>query len=328
MGKVISKAAISFHDFAPEQDSFLEEVVEGLSKQPKKISPKFLYDKRGSELFDEICTQPEYYPTQTEVGILQKHADDIAKHIEPGCVIVDLGSGTSEKARFLFDALKPVGYMGVDISKDFLLDATQKLAEEYPWLDVHAVCTDFSQQLELPEHFNGNQKLAFFPGSSIGNFEPEAALLLLKRIAAAIGEGGKLLIGVDVKKDKEILDAAYNDDAGITGEFNLNLLQRMQDELQAEVDVDSFSHHAFYNDKRGRVEMHLVSDCDQTIEIDGDEFSFSKDESIHTENSHKYNINEFNELAKKASFEVERVWTDNAQLFSVQLLRVGVTTAS
>jgi dimethylhistidine N-methyltransferase len=318
----MSKTAISFHDFAPEQDNFLEEVIEGLSKKPKRISPKFFYDKRGSELFDEICTQPEYYPMQTEVSILHKHAAAIAQHVEHDCVIVDLGSGTSEKARLLLDALKPEGYMGVDISKEFLIDATQRLADDFPWLDVHAVCTDFSQRLELPDHFDDKQMLAFFPGSSIGNFEPDAALDLLKRIANAIGEGGKLLIGVDLKKDKEILNAAYNDNAGVTEEFNLNLLQRMQDELEAEVDVDSFSHRAFYNDKQGRVEMHLVSDRDQKIEIDGDEFSFSKDESIHTENSHKYHVDEFAELAQRACFEVERVWTDAEKLFSVQLLNV------
>jgi len=323
----MSNTAVSFHDFAPEQDDFLEEVIDGLSKQPKKISPKFFYDKRGSELFDEICNQPEYYPTQTETGILLKHAEDIAEHIEPECVIVELGSGASEKVRLLFDTLKPAGYMGVDISKDFLLNATQRLAEDFPWLDVHAVCTDFSQQLELPDQFNGRQKLAFFPGSSIGNFEPDDAVKLLRRVANAIGEGGKLLIGVDMKKNKEILNAAYNDDAGITEEFNLNLLQRMQDELRADINVDAFSHRAFYNPERGRVEMHLVSDRDQTIEIDGDEFSFSKDESIHTENSHKYHIDEFAMLAQQANFEVERVWTDARELFSVQLLNVKTMIA-
>jgi dimethylhistidine N-methyltransferase len=321
---VTTKTAIRFHDYAPEESDFLAEVVEGLSQQPKRIPPKFFYDKRGSELFDEICNQPEYYLTQTETGILKEHAGNIAKYIEPECVIVELGSGASEKVRLLFDSIKPSGYMGVDISKEFLLDSTQRLAKDFPWLDVHAVCTDFSRQFELPDQFNGSQKVVFFPGSSIGNFEPEAALDLLKRIAEAIGAGGKLLIGVDLKKDKEVLNAAYNDGAGITEEFNLNLLQRMQDELQAEVDVDAFSHRAFYNDKQGRVEMHLVSDCDQIIEIDGNEFSFLENESIHTENSHKYHIEEFARLVLQANFEVEKVWTDSEQLFSVQLLRVDV----
>ena len=323
----MTRAAVSFHDFAPEQDDFLEEVVAGLSQQPKKISPKFFYDKRGSELFDAICAQPEYYPTQTEMNILHNNANDIAQHIEPDCVVVDLGSGSSEKARLLLDALRPSGYMGVDISREFLLAATQRLADDFPWLDVHAVCTDFSQQLELPVQSGDKQKLAFFPGSSIGNFEPGAALDLLRRIAEAIGEGGKLLIGVDLKKDEELLVAAYNDDAGVTEEFNLNLLQRMQEELQADVDVDAFSHRAFYNNKHGRVEMHLVSDCEQTIEIDGDEFSFLENESIHTENSHKYHIEEFAELAHQANFKVEKVWTDAEQLFSVQLLNVKTAIA-
>lgn len=319
----MNRKAIQFHDYAPEQEDFLDEVIEGLSQKPKKISPKFFYDKRGSELFDQICNQPEYYPTKTEISILKNHAENIAKHIDPECVIVELGSGASEKVRVLLESIRPAGYMGIDISKEFLIEATQRLADDYPWVDVHAVCTDFSQQLELPDHFNNRQKLAFFPGSSIGNFEPDDAVALLIRVAKAVGEGGKLLVGVDLKKDRAILNAAYNDNAGVTQNFNLNLLQRMQDELDAELDLDAFSHRAFYNEQKGRVEMHLVSEREQKIEIDGDEFVFSRNESIHTESSHKYHVEEFAELANKAGFEVENVWTDQARLFSVQLLTVS-----
>lgn len=326
MVKASAQAAVSFHDYAPDDSDFLAEVVEGLSKTPKQISPKFFYDQRGSELFDAICEQPEYYPTRTEISILQTKAHHIAELIGSECVLVELGSGASEKVRLLFDALKPAAYMGVDISKEFLLRATQNLAKDYPWLDVHAVCTDFSSELQLPKDCHhqrlGQQLVAFFPGSSIGNFEPEAAMALLKRIAHAVGKGGKLLVGVDLKKDKAILDAAYNDDAGITAEFNLNLLQRMQDELDAELDADAFSHHAFYNAEQSRVEMHLVSDCEQTIEIQDNIFELKQNETIHTENSHKYSIAEFSQLAQRAGFEAEQVWTDDNALFSVQLLKV------
>lgn len=318
----LKKADVFFHDYAPEQSDFLKDVIEGLSQKQKTLSPKYFYDKRGSELFDEICKQPEYYPTRTEISILQNNAKEIARLIGPDCVLIELGSGVSEKIRCLFDALLPASYLGIDISKDFLLLSTKRLARDYPDLEVHAVCADFTHQIELPEQCKSDRLVAFFPGSSIGNFEPDDAVVLLRDVASMVGKGGKMLIGVDLKKDDAVLNAAYNDANGITADFNLNLLQRMQDELEVDMDVESFSHKAFYNNEKGRVEMHLVSQCDQQVEIDGESFQLSDNETLHTESSYKYDLSEFEAMAKNAGFDVEKVWTDPQNLFSVQCLVV------
>lgn len=312
-----NEADVYFHDYAPEQVDVLTDVINGLKATPKTISPKYFYDQRGSELFDAICQQPEYYVTRTEIGILQDNAKAIADLIGPDCVLLELGSGVSEKIRLLFDVLSPASYLGFDISKDFLLLSTKRLARDYPDLEVHAVCADFTQQLELPESCNSDRLVAFFPGSSIGNFEPEDAMKLLKEVATMVGNGGRLLIGVDLKKDKTILNAAYNDEAGITADFNLNILQHLQTQLQAEVEVSEFQHHAFYNESKGRVEMHLVSSSNQQIQLGDECIDVAKGESIHTENSYKYHREEFTLLASCAGFEVEQIWTDKQCLFSV-----------
>lgn len=311
---------VSFYDYEPEQSDFSVDVREGLAREQKSIPPKYFYDQRGSELFDEICKQPEYYPTRTEIGILQDNAEHIARLIGPDCVLIELGSGASEKVRSLFDALSPVSYLGIDISKDFLLSATRRLANDYPELEVHALCADFTDKIALPEQCHSDHLVAFFPGSSIGNFEPTQAVVFLKRVADMIGEGGKLLIGVDLKKDKAVLDEAYNDAAGITAAFNLNLLERMQNELDAELETDTFDHRAFYNEELGRIEMHLVSRTQQTLRLCDSVIELASDESIHTENSYKYDCDEFARLAQQAGFVVEQVWIDADRLFSVQLL--------
>jgi len=314
---------VRFHDLAPQADDFHKDVIEGLCSQPRMIPPKYFYDKRGSELFDAICDQREYYPTRIEISLLQYYAREIAERIGPDCVLVELGSGASEKVRLLFDALKPAGYMGVDISKEFLLKATSKLSSDYPWLEVHAVCADFSQVLKIPKHYHEQQHVAFYPGSSIGNFDPKDAVTFMEQIAEMVGVDGKLLIGVDLKKDEAILNAAYNDAAGITAEFNLNLLNRMRDELGAEFEDGAFMHQAFYNESDGRIEMHLVSTKNTGLTIDGKTFRFYLGDSIHTENSYKYSLDEFGTLARRAGFDVEQVWTDRKDLFSVQLLAVS-----
>lgn len=313
-------SSISFHDYSPEQGDFMTDVIEGLSIQPKAISPKYFYDQRGSELFGEICKQPEYYLTRTEINILQENAEHIAQLVGPDCVLIELGSGVSEKIRLLFDVLSPASYLGIDISKDFLLLSTRRLARDYPELEVHAVCADFSHQLELPEQCKSDRLVAFFPGSSIGNFEPDDAVPFLKEVASMVGKGGRLLIGVDLKKEPQILNAAYNDAAGVTADFNLNVLQRMQAELDVDIDISSFGHRAFYNEERGRVEMHLVSQCEQVVVIDGEEICLTENETIHTENSYKYHLGEFADLSARAGFCVEQVWTDERGLFSVQCL--------
>lgn len=317
----MTSTAIKFYDAHPGTGDLRREVINGLGSTPKSIPPKFFYDRRGSELFDAICELPEYYQTRTEMAILRNCVDELVEHIGPDCLLVELGSGASKKVRLLLEQLRPSSYMGVDISKEFLLSSTQTLASDYPWLDVHAACVDFSHNLTIPHGDTYDNKVAFFPGSSIGNFDPEDAVDLIKRIAQMMNMNGHLLIGVDLKKDISILNAAYNDDAGLTAEFNLNLLKRIRDELDSDIDPNAFEHAAFYNHDRGRIEMHLVSTRSQRVRIDNHVFEFAAGETIHTENSYKYTIDEFAELAAAAGFEQQRVWTDESSLFSVQLLK-------
>ena len=313
--------AIKFYDAHPGTHDLKREVISGLAGSPKAISPKFFYDRRGSELFDAICELPEYYQTRTEMDILRNCTAELVDHIGPDCLLVELGSGASKKVRLLLEQLRPSSYLGVDISKEFLLSSTQTLASDYPWLDVHAACVDFSHTLDIPHCETLEHKVTFFPGSSIGNFDPDDAIDLLQRIAEMMNMDGYLLIGVDLKKDISILNSAYNDAAGLTAEFNLNLLTRIHDELDSDIDADAFNHHAFYNPDHGRIEMHLVSTHPQRIRIEDHFFDLSTGETIHTENSYKYTIEEFAELASAAGFYQQQVWTDDSSLFSVQLLK-------
>ncbi len=315
--------AVSFYDQHPGQSSLRDEVLGGLARSPKAIPPKFFYDQRGSRLFDAICDLPEYYLTRVETSILQRSARELAELVDSRCMLVELGSGASRKVRLLLSALKPAHYMGVDISKDFLLESSRRLAQDYPRLEVHATCADFSNKLTLPEFLPPVTKMAFYPGSSIGNFDPSGAGRFLQQIAEVVGSGGYLLIGVDLKKDIDRLNAAYNDARGLTAAFNLNLLHRIREELDSRIDVDAFEHLAFYNEGAGRIEMHLRSVKDQVIRIEDSSFSFAADETIHTENSYKYTVEEFAELGRGAGFNSDRVWTDPEQLFSVHLMCVA-----
>lgn len=317
-----STASLEFHDHHPRPADFFAEVIDGLQLRPKMIPPKFFYDERGSQLFEQITTLPEYYPTRTEHVILQDNAEEIARIVGRNCLLVEPGSGNCEKVRLLLDALRPQVYVPMDISRDHLRKAAQNLSADYPWLDVHAACVDFTQPLDLSFCPVDAQRIAFFPGSSIGNFEPQDAVSFMHQVAESVGPGGGMLIGVDLKKDKAVLDAAYNDAAGITAQFNLNLLERINHELDANFDLDSFAHHAFYNEQAGRIEMHLISQAQQTISIDGQEIPFTKGESIHTENSYKYTIEEFQRLASLGGFIPVYVWTDVNSLFSVHYFEV------
>ncbi len=317
----MTSPAIKFYDAHPGTGDLRREVISGLTSSPKAIPPKFFYDKRGSELFDAICELPEYYQTRTEMDILRNCTAELVRLIGPDCLLVELGSGASKKVRLLLEELRPSSYLGVDISKEFLLSSTRRLASDYPWLDVHAACVDFSHTLDIPHCETLDHKVSFFPGSSIGNFDPDDAIDLLLRIAEMMDMNGHLLIGVDLKKDTGILNSAYNDAAGVTAEFNLNLLTRIRDELDSDIDPDAFVHHAFYNPARGRIEMHLVSTRSQRIRIEDHLFELSAGETIHTENSYKYTIEEFAELAAAAGFHQQQVWTDESSLFSVQLLK-------
>lgn len=314
---------IHFYDFQPAAADIKAEVLEGLSRRPKRIAPKYFYDRRGSQLFDAITELPEYYPTRTELDILETYGQQIAEFMGSNCVLMELGSGSSRKIRVLLDALRPAAYVPLDISRDHLLDSARALANDYPHLQVHAACTDYSSEFELPDLPRHLPRVAFFPGSSIGNFEPDEARDLLARIGRHLGDGGKLLIGVDLKKDNAILHAAYNDTRRLTAAFNLNLLVRINRELEADFDIDRFEHRAFFNQRAGRIEMHLVSKLDQQVMVSGRPITFAAGEFLHTENSYKYSVDEFRELAGQSGFVAEQVWTDARRLFSVHCLRRG-----
>lgn len=319
--------AVSFYDAHPGTASLRDEVLDGLRRAPRAIPPKFFYDERGSALFDQICNQPEYYQTRTEMDILRACVPELVKVIGEECVLVELGSGASKKVRLLLEGLRPSGYVGVDISKEFLLSSTSRLASDYPWLEVHAACVDFTHGLEIPHCEDKLHKVAFFPGSSIGNFDPDDARHLLKDIGELVGPGGHLLIGVDLKKDVQILNDAYNDAAGVTAAFNKNLLTRIRTELNSDLDPHYFDHYAFYNPLLGRIEMHLISRIAQTVTIEGQAFAFARGEGIHTENSYKYTVAGFGELAADAGYRQQAVWTDAQSLFSVQLLAFDADAA-
>ncbi|MCG6864007.1 MAG: L-histidine N(alpha)-methyltransferase [Thiogranum sp.] len=313
--------SIHFYDYHPPVADIKAEVLGGLSKRPKQIPPKYFYDQRGSQLFDAITELPEYYPTRTELNILEANGEQIAEFLGDDCLLMELGSGSSRKIRVLLDALRPAAYVPLDISRDHLLSSAKALAKDYPHLDVHAACTDYSTEFELPELPGQLRRAAFFPGSSIGNFEPAEACALMRRVGAHLGQDGRLLIGVDLKKDNAILHAAYNDAQRLTAAFNLNLLQRINRELGGDFDLERFEHRAFFNEQAGRVEMHLLSRGPQQVMVAGSPIAFAAGESLHTENSYKYDIAEFQALAASSGFVAERVWTDDQQLFSVHCLR-------
>ena len=315
----------SFDDAAPDHDEFLQEVLTGLGGERKTLPAKFFYDERGSTLFYEICATPEYYPTRTETALLGRIAGEISELIGKRCCLLEYGTGSSEKMRIVLAALDaPAAYVAVDISREHLLSATTALAADHPDIDVHAVCADYSKPFGIPPI--GNQpvgrRVAFFPGSSLGNFEPPAARDFLATAAAVVGCGGGMLIGIDLKKEETILNAAYNDARGVTAAFNLNLLTRINRELGGTFDLGTFFHRAFYNSALGRIEMHLVSLADQSVTVAGRSFRFRRGESIHTENSYKYAIPEFQALARRAGFMPIRVWTDPDALFSIHYLAV------
>jgi dimethylhistidine N-methyltransferase len=313
---------IQFYDYNPQLSCFADEVINGLNQHPRRIPPKFFYDQRGSQIFDAICETEEYYVTRTEIDILTTHRDEITDLIGSGCLLVEPGSGSSQKVRVLLEVLRPHAYLPLDISRDYLQHAAQELADEYPWLEVHAACIDYTKPIDLCFAPKQPRKVAFFPGSSIGNFEPDQAISFLRNIANMVQPNGGLLIGVDLKKDPEVLNAAYNDSEGITADFNLNLLGRINRELNANFDVNKFFHQAHYNSKQGRIEMHLVAQESQTVDIHSQSFHFKAGDSIHTENSYKYHLEEFQALARSAGFQPIRTWTDPDNLFSVHFLEV------
>lgn len=300
---------------------FARHLLAGLDARPRSIPPKFFYDAAGSALFDRICDLPEYYPTRTELGILAADAARIAACIGPQADIVEFGAGSTRKVRLLLDALDaPRRFVPVDISAEHLHAAARRLQADYPRLVVHPVVADYSSAPPLPPPDGASRRVGFFPGSSIGNFTPDEAVRFLLG-AARLLRGGGLLIGVDLVKDPALLHAAYNDAAGVTAEFNRNLLVRANRELGADFEPDRFDHYAFYEPVRQRIEMHLVSRVEQRVRVCGRTFEFAAGETLHTENSYKYTVAGFRALAGRAGFVPGPVWCDPAGFFSVHWLQ-------
>jgi len=322
--KIPDEALPALRDMEPSFDAFCDEILAGLSERPKRIAPKFFYDEAGCRLFDEICRLDEYYLTRTEIGILRKHVTEICALFGPECRLVEFGSGSNVKTQILLDHLRaPAAYVPVDIARAHLLRGSARLARAYPKLCITPVCADFTTAFTLPEMPCAMRRtVAFFPGSTIGNLEPTEAENFFRRTAILCGAGGGLLIGVDIKKDPLTLERAYNDARGVTARFNLNLLARINRSFGAGIRCDKFQHRAFYNEEFGRIEMHLVSLIEQTMQLNGTTFSFGDGERIVTEHSYKYSVDEFANLAERSGWAVKKVWTDAANLFSVQYLAV------
>ncbi len=314
----------AFADEADEDGSFAEATLAGLTASPKTLPCRFFYDARGSELFEQITAVPEYYPTRTEAAILERCAGAIAAETPRGAVLVEFGSGSSRKTEILLTALDALkAYVPIDVSPSALEEARERLSLRFPALDVHPVVGDFRADLALPADLEHRPRLGFFPGSTIGNFAPDEAADLLRGMAASLGETGRLVLGVDLRKDPARLIPAYNDASGVTAAFNLNLLTRANRELGADFDLGAFEHEAIFNAGKSRIEMHLVSKRPQTVSLLGRRFEFRRGESIHTENSHKYSIADFGDMARGAGWTPRRVWTDDQQLFSVHELVVA-----
>jgi dimethylhistidine N-methyltransferase len=297
--------------------SFREDVIAGLSRPQKALPPKYFYDARGSRLFEAICRLREYYPTRAELALTRGHIDGITRFARKGGTLIEYGSGESVKSRLLIDALRPSAYIPVDISAGALRHAEAGLRRRFPWLDIRPVHGDFSQPLKIPLRPGRQRRVVYFPGSTIGNLTPEEAHAFLRMTRGQVRRGGAMLVGVDLKKDANVLHAAYNDAKGVTAAFNLNLLARINRELGGDFKPRRFRHYAFYNAIVGRIEMHLVSLAPQTVNIGNYRFNFEAGESIHTENSYKYSIAGFRALAGRAGFKGGRVWLDARKQFSL-----------
>jgi len=299
--------------------AFRADVLAGLSAPVPAVPARWLYDRRGSELFEEITRLPEYYPTRTETAMLERHSSDFAAMFAPGAVVIEFGSGSSAKTPILLRAVDPAAYVPIDISGDFLRDSAEALRAEFPGLPIHPVEADFMRQLELPAEIAAAPKLGFFPGSTIGNFVPRSAVDLLRAMKDTLGDGARLLIGMDRIKDVDVLLAAYDDEAGVTARFNLNLLDRINAELDGDIPVEAFRHRAIWDDAKSRIEMHLEALRDVTFTVAGQRFAFGAGETIHTENSHKYGHRDSRLLLRAAGWGVVREWTDERQWFSIIL---------
>ena len=300
--------------------SFAHDALAALSQNPKRLSPKYFYDEAGSELFEQITVLPEYYPTRVELSILRERATDIRAFIPKGAALVEFGAGSTTKVRLLLDVCEFACYVPVDISGDYLNAQAIALRGDFPDLAVHPVTADFTAPFALPDAVKDMPKVGFFPGSTLGNFEPHEASAFLRSAREILGKGGQMLLGVDLEKDERVLSAAYNDAAGVTAKFNLNVLARMNRELKGNFDLECFRHRAIYNRERHRIEMHLIARKAQTVRVMGHSFTFRAGESIHTECSYKYSIDRFRALAAGSGWRTQQSWTDGAGMFSVHAL--------
>jgi len=317
---VHAPAVTEAHRFGEPISAFARDVIDDLSQAPKRLSPKYFYDAAGSELFEEITRLPEYYPTRTELTILRDRGRAISTIIPQGAALVEFGAGATTKVRLLLDQCLIGAYVPVDISGDFLNAQAGALRADYPDLSVHPVTADFTAPFELPDEISGMPKVGFFPGSTLGNFEPAEARAFLNSARNILGRGARMVIGVDLEKDERVLYDAYNDSAGVTARFNLNMLHRINRELGGDFDVGAFIHRAIYNRDRHRIEMHLISKKALTAQVCGKKFSFRPGESIHTENSYKYSIDRFMALARSSGWTPLESWTDEGGMFSVHAL--------
>lgn len=319
-------SSIRFIDFHPSKDDFEKDAVAGLTQDPKKLQAKYLYDTRGSALFERIVDTREYYPGRIESRILEENANEISSLLGEDCALFEFGSGASRKTRILLKSLKgAASYVPIDISREFLFQSSTSLSQEFPSLEIISVCADYTAPLYFPQTlWNGSRsRAAFFPGSTIGNFEPWEAARFLRNAANILGTGGRLVVGFDLRKDSPVLEAAYNDSEGVTAEFNLNLLLRMNRELGADFNLDLFEHQAFYNARESRVEMHLVSKVGQCRRVAGQQISFIEGETIHTESSYKYSIESFAEIASRAGYTQLKTWTDPENMFAVAVVEAS-----
>jgi dimethylhistidine N-methyltransferase len=317
------QARIASHEPEHAESAFARDVIAGLTARPKRLAPKYFYDQAGAKLFEQITELPEYYLTRCELAILREHAGDIARLLPERTALVEFGSGASRKVRILLDAAPAIAaYVPVDISSEMLFSEAAKLERDYPQVEVLPVDADFTKPFSLPQAVAGLPRTGFFPGSTIGNFEPHDGSSFLRHAGRMLGPDAILIIGIDLIKDPAIFNAAYDDDQGVTKKFNLNLLARINRELGADLDIEAFCHQAFYNTERHRVEMHLASRKRQKARVRGRVIEFRAGETIHTENSYKFTIESFGALARGSGWTPVGTWTDEECKFCVQALRM------
>ncbi len=311
-----------------KDEAFFDDVVSGLSEQQKTLPCKYFYDEVGSQLFEKICETHEYYVTRTELSLYQQYADEMSTLMGDRGLIIEPGAGSVKKIALLLEKLEnPAGFVPMDISESILKESCDLLAEQFPDIDINPIVIDFLNEHQLSSVFNAlpkqplvNKRVIFFPGSTIGNFHPVDASAFLKRFSDNLQVGDGLLIGVDLVKSIQTLESAYNDSDGVTADFNLNLLRRINNELDGDFDLDAFDHQAVFNTEKMRIEMHIVSTKEQQVQIANQCFEFSKNETIHTENAYKYSVESFQKIAKAANFRCQKIWVDDEGLFSIHYL--------